>query len=195
MGGLTKAPRRCDWCIGDDLYEQYHDEVWGVPVYDRTTLFEFLTLEGAQAGLSWETVLKRREGYRRAFSGFDARIVAQYGQPKVDELLADAGIIRHRGKIEATIRNARAFLAVQKAFGSFDAYLWRIVGGQPRVNSWQTLDEIPARTPESAMLSKELSKRGFKFVGPTICYALMQAVGMVNDHLVGCFRYTELAGQ
>ena len=186
--------QRCGWAQSE-LTIAYHDQEWGVPVHDDRTLFEFLTLEGAQAGLSWETVLKRREGYRRAFSGFDARIVAQYGQPKVDELLADAGIIRHRGKIEATIRNAEAFLAVQSEFGSFDAYLWRFVSGQPRINSWQTLDEIPARTPESAALSKELSKRGFKFVGPTICYALMQAVGMVNDHLVGCFRYTELAGQ
>ena len=186
--------QRCGWAQ-TELGIAYHDKEWGVPVHDDRTLFEYLTLEGAQAGLSWETVLKRREGYRRAFDGFDARVVAQYGQPKVDELVADAGIIRHRGTIEATIRNAGAFLAVQKEFGSFDAYLWRFVGGLPRINSWQTLAEIPARTPESAALSKELSQRGFKFVGPTICYALLQAVGMVNDHVVGCFRYRELAGR
>ena len=186
--------QRCGWAQ-TELSIAYHDEEWGVPVHDDRTLFEYLTLEGAQAGLRWETVLKRREGYRKAFDGFDAAIVAEYGQNKVEELLADAGIIRHRGKIEATIGNAGAVLAVQKEFGSFDAYLWQFVGGRPRINSWQALGEIPARTTESAALSKELRQRGFKFVGPTICYALMQAVGMVNDHVVGCFRYRELAGQ
>lgn len=187
------ALQRCEWAQSK-LAIAYHDKEWGMPVHDDCTLFEFLTLEGAQAGLSWETILKRREGYRKAFDSFDPRVVAQYDQAEVTELLADAGIIRHRGKIEATIQNARAFLAVQKEFGTFDAYLWRFVGGKPRVNSWRTLAQVPAHTAESTALSKDLSKSGFKFAGPTICYALMQAVGMVNDHLVSCYRYEELAG-
>jgi DNA-3-methyladenine glycosylase I len=171
----------------------YHDHEWGVPVHDDRALFEFLILEGAQAGLSWETILKKRENYRRAFDRFDARVIARYNQRKVDQLLADTGIVRNRLKIAATISNARAFLEVQRERGSFDAYLWRFVGGHPTVNRRRRLADLPARTPESDALSKDLAKRGFKFAGSTICYALMQAVGMVNDHTVDCFRYAELA--
>jgi DNA-3-methyladenine glycosylase I len=171
----------------------YHDHEWGVPVHDDRALFEFLILEGAQAGLSWETILKKRENYRRAFDRFDARVIARYNQRKVDQLLADAGIVRNRLKIAATISNARAFLDIQRERGSFDAYLWPFVGGHPKVNRRRRLMDLPARTPESDALSKDLAKRGFKFVGSTICYALMQAVGMVNDHTVDCFRYAELA--
>lgn len=182
-------------CYGsnDERMARYHDEEWGVPVHDDRTLFEFLTLEGAQAGLSWQTILNRREGYRRAFAGFDPVVVAAFDAAKVDELVQDPGIIRHRGKIEATISNAQAFLKVQTEFGSFDAYLWRFVGGQPKQNNWTSMREVPARTAESDALSKDLRKRGFKFVGSTICYAYMQAVGMVNDHPVTCFRHAEVA--
>ncbi|MCZ7568163.1 MAG: DNA-3-methyladenine glycosylase I [Ardenticatenaceae bacterium] len=183
--------KRCEWAT-TELSTTYHDQEWGVPLHDDRALFEFLILEGAQAGLSWETVLKKRANYRLAFDNFDARAIAVYDQRKVDQLLANPGIIRNRLKIAAAIQNAKAFLEVQKEFGSFDAYLWRYVGGRPRKNAWHSLDEIPVRTPESDALSKDLTRRGFKFVGSTICYAFMQAVGMVNDHTVDCFRYVEI---
>ena len=183
--------QRCAWAR-TELSIAYHDTEWGVPLHDDRALFEFLILEGAQAGLSWETILKKRDNFRVAFDNFDPRVVAKYDQRKVDELLADPGIIRNRLKIFAAIQNARAFPAVQKEFGSFDAYVWRFVGGRPKRNTWRTLKQIPARTPESDAMSKDLSRRGFRFVGPTICYAFMQAVGMVNDHTVKCFRYAEI---
>ena len=172
---------------------EYHDREWGVPVHDDRTLFEFLILEGAQAGLSWLTVLKKRHRYREVFDGFEPGKIARYGEGKIARLLADPGIIRNRLKIHSAVRNARAFLELQVEFGSFDAYLWRFVGGRPRVNGWKRLGDLPARTPESDDLSRELKKRGFNFVGSTICYAFMQAVGMVNDHTVACFRFRELA--
>ena len=187
---LSPLPR-CGWAKRP-LDIQYHDQEWGVPQHDDRVLFEFLILEGAQAGLSWSTILDKRQNYRRAFDNFDARKVARYDARKVANLLADPGIVRNRLKIAAAIRNAEAFLAVQKEFGSFNAYIWRFVGGQPIRNARQTLKEIPARTPESEAMSKDLLRRGFKFVGPTICYALMQAVGLVNDHLVSCFRHSEI---
>jgi DNA-3-methyladenine glycosylase I len=185
-------PVRCAWAGTDPLYVAYHDDEWGAPVHDDRTLFEFLILEGAQAGLSWSTILKKRENYRQAFDHFHARKIARYDALKIARLLSDPGIVRNRRKIEAAIQNARAFLAVQREFGSFDAYLWQFVGGRPKQNAWQTLDQIPAQTPESVAMSKDLVKRGFRFVGPTICYALMQAVGMVNDHVESCFRYREI---
>ena len=188
------AVKRCGWAsLSDPLYLDYHDREWGVPVHDDRTLFEFLVLEGAQAGLSWGTILKKRENFRRAFDGFDPGKVARYGRKKVARLLDDPGIIRNRLKIESAIRNAKAYLEVQEEFGSFDSYVWRFVGGRPKVNHWRTLGEIPATTPESEAMSRDLLKRGFRFVGPTICYAHMQATGMVNDHVTGCFRYKELA--
>jgi len=183
---------RCEWAGTDPLYVAYHDEEWGVPAHDDRTLFEFLILEGAQAGLSWSTILNKRENYRKAFDNFDPAKVARYDARKVAKLLADPGIVRNRLKIHAAIQNARAFLEIQREFGSFDAYLWQFVGGKPKLNKCKTLKEIPAHTAESDALSKDLKKRGFSFVGSTICYALMQAVGMVNDHVVGCFRYAEL---
>jgi DNA-3-methyladenine glycosylase I len=182
---------RCSWAKGE-LYEKYHDTEWGVPVHDDRLLFEFLILEGAQAGLSWSTILNKRENYRRAFDRFDARKVARYDAHKIRKLLADPGIVRNRLKVASAVTNARAFLAVQKEFGSFDAYLWRFVGGKPIQNRRTSLKKIPARTPESDAMSKDLIKRGFKFVGSTICYAFMQAVGMVNDHAVDCFRHEQL---
>ena len=182
---------RCGWAKRP-LDIQYHDQEWGVPQHDDRVLFEFLILEGAQAGLSWSTILDKRQNYRRAFDNFDARKVARYDARKITNLLTDPDIVRNRLKIAAAIRNAEAFLAVQKEFGSFNAYIWRFVGGQPIRNARQTLKEIPARTPESEAMSKDLLRRGFKFVGPTICYALMQAVGLVNDHLVSCFRHSEI---
>jgi DNA-3-methyladenine glycosylase I len=182
---------RCPW-PKSPLDVAYHDIEWGVPVHDDRVLFEFLTLEGAQAGLSWSTILKKRENYRRAFDGFDPERVARFTSKRVDRLLADPGIVRHRGKIESTVSNAKAFLEVQREFGSFDRYTWRFVDGTPRANQWPTLRDIPARTSESDALSKDLKRRGFRFVGSTICYAFMQAVGMVNDHVTTCFRYTEL---
>lgn len=186
-------PIRCAW-VPDiyPLYIQYHDEEWGVPVHEDRLLFEFLLLEGAQAGLSWSTILNKRENYRRAFDGFDAEQVAFYDDRKIAQLLADPGIVRNRLKINAAVTNARAFLAVQGEFGSFDAYIWQFVGGKPRQNAWRTLQELPARTAESDALSKDLIRRGFKFVGSTICYAHMQATGMVNDHTIDCFRYQEI---
>lgn len=188
---MPNIPRRCEWAKTGFLIP-YHDNEWGVPLHDDRALFEFLILEGAQAGLSWETILKKRDSYRIAFDNFDPRVIAAYRQSKVRKLLADPGIIRNRLKVEAAVQNARALLKVQEEFGSFDRYLWRFVGGRPRRNGFRSLREIPARTPESDALSKDLSSRGFKFIGPTICYAFMQAVGMVNDHLVDCFRYRQL---
>jgi DNA-3-methyladenine glycosylase I len=185
--------RRCLWAQHESM-QVYHDTEWGVPVHDDHRIFEFLILEGAQAGLSWATILQRRAAYRRAFDGFDPVLVAAYGPEKVAALLTDAGIIRNRLKIMAAIANARAFVQVQEEFGTFDAYIWAFVGGKPRVNAWRSLDEVPARTPESDALSKDLRRRGFSFVGSTICYAYMQATGMVNDHTVDCFRYSALAG-
>ena len=179
---------RCGWAR-NELAIRYHDEEWGVPVHDDRRWFEFITLEGAQAGLSWDTILRKREAYRRAFKEFDPARVAKFGDRDVTRLLADAGIVRNRLKINSTIGNAKAFVAVQKEFGSFDDYIWRFVGGRPRINKWRALKQVPARTAESDAMSKELIGRGFKFVGSTICYAMMQATGMVNDHLVDCARY------
>lgn len=183
---------RCPWGTSDPLYIAYHDQEWGVPVHDDRTLFEFLVLEGAQAGLSWITILRKRETYRSAFADFDAEQVACFDQSKVEELLANPGIVRNRRKVESAIGNARAFLAVCEEYGSFDTYIWSFVDGQPICNAWKTLEEMPASTPLSEAISKDLRRRGFNFVGPTIIYAHMQATGMVNDHLVDCFRYDEL---
>lgn len=185
---------RCPWAV-DELAVAYHDKEWGVPVHDDGLLFEFLILEGAQAGLSWITILKKRENYRRAFAGFHARKIARYGAREVQRLLGDSGIVRNRLKIAATIANAKAFLTVQREFGTFDAYLWRFVGGKPIQNRWRQMADVPARTAESDAMSRDLLQRGFKFAGSTICYALMQAVGMVNDHIVTCPRYAELSGK
>jgi DNA-3-methyladenine glycosylase I len=189
--GAARPVSRCAWATRP-LSIRYHDEEWGIPVHDDRLLFELLLLEGAQAGLSWDTILKKRDSYRAAFDNFEAATIAGYGPQKVDRLLADPGIVRNRLKIAAAIGNARAFLAVQEEFGSFDAYIWQHVGGQPRTNFWRSLTELPARTPESDAMSKDLQRRGFKFVGSTICYAFMQAVGMVNDHTVDCFRHAQL---
>ncbi|MDD5250623.1 MAG: DNA-3-methyladenine glycosylase I [Rhodocyclaceae bacterium] len=183
---------RCPWCGDDPLYVAYHDSEWGVPQHDDRKLFEFLILEGAQAGLSWLTILRKRENYRRAFAGFDPQTVANYGADDVARLLNDAGIVRNRLKIAASIANARAFLEVQREFGSFDAYQWRFVDGRPVRNAWRSPAEVPASSPLSDALSKDLQRRGFKFVGSTICYAHMQAVGLVNDHLVDCPRHSEV---
>jgi len=188
---LRNRLKRCAW-PKTDLDVAYHDREWGVPVHDDRLLFELLILEGAQAGLSWSTILKKRENYRRAFDDFDARRIAKYDVRKVKSLLADTGIVRNRLKIAATIQNAKAFLAVQQEYGSFDTYVWQYVGGKPVQNRRKSLKEIPARTPESDAMSKDLLKRGFKFVGSTICYAFMQAVGMVNDHTVDCFRHAQV---
>ncbi|MDA4125409.1 MAG: DNA-3-methyladenine glycosylase I [Thaumarchaeota archaeon] len=189
------APTRCGWAPADDpLYRAYHDEEWGVPLHDDRKLFEYLVLEGAQAGLSWGTILRKRENFRKAFDGFEPRKVARYNDAKVRRLLSDAGIIRNELKIRSAIRNAGAFLAVQKEFGSFDSYVWQFVGGKPVINRRRSLKDLPASTPESKAMSDALVKRGFGFVGPTICYAHMQATGMVNDHLVRCFRYKQLSG-
>jgi DNA-3-methyladenine glycosylase I len=185
---------RCPWAT-TELSLAYHDREWGVPVHDDRLLFEFLVLEGAQAGLSWETILRKRPRYREAFDGFDPGAVARYDHRKVAALLADPGIVRNRLKVAASVANARAFLALQREFGSFDAYLWGFVGGTPRQNAWRRLEEVPAETRESRALSRDLKQRGFRFVGPTICYAFMQAVGMVNDHLASCFRHGELGGE
>ena len=187
----TKPVQRCAWA-STDLLIPYHDREWGVPQHDDNVLFEFLVLEGAQAGLSWSTILAKRDAYRKAFSGFNPRKVAAYGTDKLSQLLANPGIVRNRMKIESAVRNARAFLDVQKAFGSFDRYIWEFVGGRPVTRSWRASNRIPAQTPESVRMSKDLLKRGFNFVGPTVCYAFMQAVGMVNDHVVDCFRHAEI---
>lgn len=179
---------RCSWCNDDPLYIAYHDSEWGTPVHHDQKLFEMLTLEGAQAGLSWLTILKKRHNYRLAFDNFDITTIANYHQPKVDQLMANSGIVRNRLKIESVIKNARAVIEIQNEYGSLDTFLWRYVDGAPIVNRWQTLSEVPTKTARSIQLSKDLKKRGFNFVGPTICYSLMQAIGMVNDHLVDCFR-------
>jgi len=183
--------RRCKWAT-NDLMTRYHDKEWGVPIHDDRLLFEFLILEGAQAGLSWETILKKRWAYRIVFDYFDAAAIARYGKRKVSQLLANPSIVRNRLKITAATQNAKAFLAVQEEFGSFNVYIWQFVDGQPRVNAWRSLKQIPSRTGESDAMSKDLRRRGFKFVGSTICYAFMQATGMVNDHTVPCFRHDQL---
>jgi DNA-3-methyladenine glycosylase I len=188
----TLTVKRCAWALSSQQYLEYHDKEWGVPVHDDRKLFEMLILEGVQAGLSWSLILKKREGYLQAFDGFDAHKIAQYDDRKVQELLANPEIVRNRLKIQAAIQNARAFLELQSQYGSFDTFLWRFVGGQPIQNAWQILQEIPASTRESDAVSKELKRHGFTFVGTTICYAFMQAVGMVNDHTVECFRWQEL---
>ena len=188
----VQEPTRCEWAR-NELAVRYHDEEWGVPLHADRAIFEFLTLESAQAGLSWDTVLRKRERYREVFDQFDPEAVARYDEAKVAQLLADPGIIRNKMKINAAIQNARAFLAVRDEFGTFDAYIWRFVDGKPIVNKWRALAEVPARTAESDALSADLRKRGFSFVGSTICYAHMQATGMVNDHLIDCFRHTEVS--
>ncbi|MEJ2709531.1 MAG: DNA-3-methyladenine glycosylase I [Anaerolineales bacterium] len=183
---------RCEWATGDSLMMEYHDDEWGVPVHDDRTLFEFLVLEGAQAGLSWLTVLRKRENYRLAFDNFEVEKIANYGEEKIAALLENPGIIRNRLKVRSAVTNARAFLKVQEEFGSFDKYIWQFVDEKPIHNAWQELAQIPAKTEIAEVMSKDLIQRGFKFVGPTICYAHMQATGMVNDHLVHCFRYPQL---
>jgi DNA-3-methyladenine glycosylase I len=187
----VKARLRCPWAKGEE-YIQYHDHEWGVPVHDDRLLFEFLILEGAQAGLSWVTILKKRDNYRKAFDKFDPARVARYGKKKQESLLGNAGIVRNRLKIESAISNAKVFLAVQDEYGSFDGFIWGFVDGTPVQNSWKSMKDVPAQTPESDAISKELKRLGFRFVGSTICYAFMQAIGMVNDHLVDCFRHREL---
>lgn len=191
---MKKNFSRCPWPV-DKLYIDYHDTEWGVPLHDDRALFEFLVLEGAQAGLSWHIILKKRENYRKAFDHFDPQKVARYNAAKIAALLANPGIVRNRLKIGAAVRNARAFLAVQEEFGSFDRYIWRFVEGRPIINRRRSMKDVPARTPESDAMSKDLKQRGFTFVGSTICYAHMQATGMVNDHLVTCFRHGELGGR
>jgi len=190
-----EARYRCPWAGTDPLYVAYHDEEWGVPQHDDNRLFEFLVLEGAQAGLSWLTILRKREHYRRAFENFDPGRVAAFDAKRIEHLRSDRGIVRNRLKIGSAVTNARAFLEVKSAFGSFDAYLWRVVDGQPVINHWRTPDQVPAETSLSVAMSRDLKQRGFTFVGPTICYAFMQAVGLVNDHLVDCFRHRELNGR
>ena len=185
---------RCAWAPADDAgYVAYHDEEWGLPVHGERELFEMLTLEGAQAGLSWATILRKREGYRRLFAGFDPEVVASYSSDDIERLLADPSIVRNRLKVESTVSNAHAVLAVQEELGSLDTYLWSFVDGKPIQNSWRELGELPSETDVSKRMSKELKKRGFRFVGPTVCYAFMQAAGLVNDHVIGCFRYTEVS--
>lgn len=192
LAAMPDNKPRCPWASGHPLYVDYHDREWGVPEHDDRRLFELLVLEGAQAGLSWLTILRKRENFRRALDGFDPKKVAEYGRQKIEALLCDAGIIRNRRKIEAAIGNARAYLAVVAEFGSFDAYIWSLAGGKPVRNDWQTLGDVPPRTVASDGMSADLKRRGFAFVGSTICYAFMQATGMVNDHLVGCFRHAEI---
>jgi DNA-3-methyladenine glycosylase I len=193
--GLTEMKKRCEWCGDDPLYVAYHDDEWGVPVHDDGRLFEFLVLEGAQAGLSWYTVLKKRENYRKAFDGFDAERIAKYGPREIARLLHDPGIVRNRLKIEAAIRNARGVLAIREEVGSLDAFLWRYVDGTPIQNARKRMAELPSKTTVSDQMSKDLRKRGFNFVGSTICYAFMQAVGMVNDHVTDCYRYKLLTSR
>jgi len=187
-----KEKRRCGWVGTDPLSISYHDEEWGVPVHDDRRLFEFLVLDGFQAGLSWMTILRKRGNYRQAFDGFDPGEIACYGTSKIETLLSDRGIVRNRMKIEAAVQNARAFLSVREEFGSFDAYIWGFVGGKTIRNAWKNVREIPARTGESTAMSRDLKRRGFSFVGPTICYAFMQAAGLVNDHTIDCFRYHQV---
>jgi DNA-3-methyladenine glycosylase I len=183
---------RCEWVGNNPLHIKYHDEEWGIPVHDDRRLFECLVLGGFQAGLSWLIILRKRESYRNAFDGFDPSKVAEYGEERMEELLRNDGIVRNRLKIQAAVTNAKAFLRVQDGFGSFDQYIWQFVGGSPIQNHWENMEQLPTRTPESDLMSRELKKRGFKFVGSTICYAFMQAVGMVNDHTIACFRYGDL---
>lgn len=183
---------RCEWSGSDPLYQDYHDNEWGVPEHDDRKLFEMLILEGAQAGLSWITILKKRQNYLKAFDNFEPKKVAAYNEAKIQELLNNEGIVRNKLKVNATVQNARAFFEIQKEFGTFDAYIWQFVGGKPKKNAFKQLEHLPAKTPESEAMSKDLLKSGFKFVGPTICYAFMQACGMVNDHVVSCFRYDEV---
>lgn len=190
---LKLMNKRCEWGDSSEIYRKYHDEEWGVPVFDDQKLFEFLVLESAQAGLSWITILKRREGYRKAFANFNPSVVATYDQTKVEELMQDTGIIRNRRKIEATVSNAGAFLKVQEEFGSFSQYIWNFVGGRPIVNHFDKLSEIPAKTELSESISKDMKKRGFKFLGPTVIYSHLQATGLFNDHLVYCFRHREIS--
>jgi DNA-3-methyladenine glycosylase I len=189
---MKRARTRCPWAEMNALQRAYHDREWGVPVHDDRPLFEFLILEGAQAGLSWDTILKKRENYRRAFAGFDARRVARFGRRERTALLTDEGIVRNRLKIDAAISNAARFLEVQREFGSFARYVWQFVGGRPKQNRWTRASDVPAATPEASAMSRDLRRRGFRFVGPTICYAFMQATGMVNDHLTGCFRHDQV---
>ncbi len=190
---MDDGKKRCAWVKDDPLYIAYHDTEWGVPVHDDRMLFEFVLLEGAQAGLSWETILKKRENYRRAFAAFDPKKVAKFDEKKIEALLQNPGIVRNRLKVRAAVTNARCFLEIQKEFGSFDAYVWAFVDGKPRINRWRKMEQVPATTPLSDALSKDLVKRGFKFMGSTIAYAHMQATGMVNDHTVDCFRYSQLS--
>ena len=190
----SRVKQRCKWAGTDPLYIEYHDNEWGIPLHDDRKLFELLILEGMQAGLSWITILKKRQSYRKAFNNFDAEQIASYDSNKIVQLLSNKGIIRNRLKIEAAVQNARAFLSVQKEFDSFDTYIWQFIDGKPIKNAWKTQEEIPSKTDESIDMSIDLKKRGFKFAGPTICYAFMQAVGMVNDHTVDCFRYHEIQG-
>ncbi len=190
---MSNKVERCGWAGADPLYQQYHDQEWGVPCRDDQTLFEFLILEGAQAGLSWITVLRKREHYRQVFDQFDTEKIARYSPRKVAQLLADPGIIRNRLKVMSSINNARLFIDIKEEYGDFSSFIWRFVDGRPIVNHWPTLEQVPATTPESDAMSKELKRRGFKFVGSTICYAYMQAVGMVNDHTLNCFRHQELS--
>ena len=189
---MLSLKKRCEWAGSDPLYVAYHDNEWGTPVYDDRKLFEFLILESAQAGLSWITILKKRHNYATAFDQFDPEKIAGYSDSKIQALLKNTGIIRNKKKIQAAVKNAAAFLHVQEEWGSFNRYIWRFAGGTPRINSWKQVSEIPAKTDESTCMSKDLKQRGFIFVGPTICYAFMQAVGMVNDHVIDCFRYAEL---
>ncbi len=189
---MSPEKTSCEWPLDDDLMIAYHDEEWGVPLHDDRKLFEFLVLDAFQAGLSWRTILHKRDNFRLAFDDFDARLIARYKKRKIGQLLQNAGIVRNRMKIEATVGNAKAFLGVQSEYGSFDSYIWQFVGGQPKQNRWRSLKRLPASTPDSDRMSKDLKERGFKFVGTTICYAFMQAAGMVNDHLVKCFRYEEV---
>ena len=186
---MTKAVQRCAWALGSELEQNYHDNEWGVPLHDDRKLFEFITLEGAQAGLSWATILKKRENYRKLFADFDVEKIARYNKSKIEILLNNPGIIRNRLKVESTISNARAFIEIQHELGSFDAYIWQFTDGKPVVNRWKTVQHIPASTEISDTMAKDLKKRGFRFVGSTICYAFMQATGMVNDHTIDCFRY------
>jgi DNA-3-methyladenine glycosylase I len=189
---MPKREERCAWSLGSQLYRDYHDNEWGVPVHDERKLFEMLILEGAQAGLSWSTILNKRQGYRQAFDNFEPERVARYDERKIEELMGNPAIVRNRLKIAAAVQNARAFLAIQRQYGSFDAYIWHFVEGRPLQNSWSSLSDVPARTPISDAMSKALNKAGFRFVGSTICYSFMQAVGLVNDHVTTCFRWSEL---
>jgi len=189
---MVKMVNRCSWANYNDAMKDYHDKEWGTPVHDDQLLFEFLVLEGAQAGLSWNTILQKRENFRTAFDNFDYNKIAKYNEQKVEDLLNNKGIIRNRGKIEAVIANAKAYIEVKKEFDTFDKYIWQFVNNKPQINKFKTLEDLPAKTEQSELISKELKKRGFKFIGPTICYAFMQAVGLVNDHVQDCFRYEQI---